>query len=102
MNIYGTSCNRWLVTPPIDLSELTNPVLMFNLALTAYNTSSAIPDPTAQADDKFMVIVSTDHGATWSASNATVWSNDGNGNYSFNQISPSGEDITIPLAPPSS
>ena len=98
VNIYGSSCNRWLVTPAIDLSGLTNPVLTFDLALTAYNSASPIPDPTAQADDKFMVIVSTDYGATWSASNATVWSNDGTGDYVFNQIPAAGQEVTISLS----
>jgi len=98
LNIYGTSCNRWLVTPSIDLSALTNPVLTFELALTTWNTSAAITDPNGQPDDKFMVIVSTDDGATWSAANATVWSNDGNGDYSYNQIPNTGEEISISLA----
>ena len=98
INIYGTSCYKWLVTPSIDLSALTNPVLTFELALTTWNTSAAITDPNGQPDDKFMVIVSTDDGATWSAANATVWSNDGNGDYSYNQIPNTGEEISISLA----
>ena len=98
LNIWGTNVNNWLVTPPIDLSALTNPVLTFDLALTAYNNASPIGDTTAQQDDKFMVIVSTDFGATWSAANATVWSNDGNGDHVFNHISAAGEEATISLA----
>ncbi len=98
INIYGTSCKNWLVSPAIDLGELTNPVLTFDLALTTYNSTGAISDPNGQPDDKFMVIISTDEGATWSAANATVWSNDGNGDYSFNQIPNTGEEITISLA----
>ena len=98
INIYGTSCYKWLVTPSIDLSALTNPVLTFELALTTWNTSAAITDPNGQPDDKFMVIVSTDNGATWSAANATVWSNDGNGDYSYNLIPNTGEEISISLA----
>ena len=98
VNIYGSSCNRWLVSPAIDLNGLTNPVLVFDLALTSFNSASPITDPTAQADDKFMVIVSTDFGNTWSAANATVWSNDGTGNYVFNQIPAAGQEVTISLA----
>ena len=98
VNIYGSSCNRWLVTPAIDLSGLTDPVLVFDLALTDFDNASPIEDTTAQGDDKFMVIVSTDYGATWSAANATVWSNDSTGDYVFNQIPATGQEVTIPLS----
>ena len=97
LNIYGTSCNKWLVTPAIDLTALTNPALTFDLALTGYNSTNPISNPTGQPDDKFMVIISTDNGATWSADNAIVWSNDSAGNYVFNQIPAAGQEITIPL-----
>ena len=98
VNIYGTSCKYWLVTPAIDLSQLSEPALMFNLALTDYNNADPIEDPTAQADDQFMVIISTDFGVTWSATNATVWNNTGTGNYAYNSISTTGENITISLS----
>ena len=97
INIYGISCHHWLVSPPIDLSSLNAPTLTFDLALTSWNSSSPIADPNSQLDDKFMVIISTDNGATWSASNAIVWSNDNTGTYIFNQIPAGGQEITIPL-----
>ena len=97
VNIFGTGCKYWLVTPEIDLSNLIEPALTFNLALTKYNTELPIADSTAQLDDKFMVIISTDNGNTWSASNATVWSNDSTGDYVYNHISYTGEEVTISL-----
>jgi hypothetical protein len=98
LNIYGTDTKHWLVTPPIDLGTMESPTLSFNLALTKYYTAAPILNPNAQADDKFMVIISTDSGATWNAANATVWSNDNNGDYVYNQIATTGEDITLSLA----
>ena len=98
INIYGTSAKYWLVTPPIDLSNLSEPTLYFDLALTDYNSASPIDDANDQQDDKFMVIISTDNGATWSASNATVWSNDSAAAHVYNQISTTGENINISLA----
>ncbi len=97
LNIYGTSRYFWLVSPSIDLNNLSVPNLSFYLALTDNNNASPIENLNGQADDKFMVIISTDDGASWSAANATVWSNDGSGDHSFNQISSIGEVINIPL-----
>ena len=98
INIYGSSCNYWLVSPSIDLSQLTNPTLMFSLALTDYYNTDPIEQIGNQPDDKFMVIISTDNGTTWSAANATVWDNTGNGDYSYDSISTAGEDIAISLS----
>ena len=97
VNVYGGSCRYWLVSPAIDLSTLTNPTLTFDLALTSYNTANPISDPSGQPDDKFMVIVSTDFGATWSYDNATVWDNT-TGDFVFNQIPATGDEISISLS----
>ena len=98
VNIYGTGCKYWLVTPEIDLSQLTDPTLTFNLALTDFGNENPIEnDSTAQTDDKFMVIISTDNGNTWSASNATIWSNDSTADHIYNQISYTGEEVIISL-----
>ena len=97
LNIYGTTVNNWLMTPAIDISTLTNPELTFDLALTAFNSTNPVSSSTTQADDRFIVFVSTDNGATWSMSNATVWDNVG-GDYVYNNISATGERISIPLS----
>jgi hypothetical protein len=99
LNIYGENTKYWLVTPSIDLSSLTNPALTFDLALTKFASSNPILNPTAQADDKFMVIISTDDGANWSAANATIWSDDTTmSNRAFSQIATTGQEVTISLA----
>ncbi len=98
INIYGTSCNYWLVSPSIDLSQLTNPTLMFSLALTDYYNADPIEQMGNQPDDKFMVIISTDNGTTWSEANATIWDNAGTGNHSYDSISTTGEEVIISLS----
>ena len=98
INIYYTSCNYWLVSPSIDLSQLNAPTLMFSLALTDFGNEDPIEQMGNQADDKFIVAISTDDGATWSAANATVWDNTGSGDYSYDSISTTGEDISISLS----
>ena len=70
-NIYGTSCKAWMITPEIDLSTASAPQLSFDVALTKYN-SATLPDTNVD-DDKFMVLISTDGGATWPAANAIKW-----------------------------
>ncbi len=98
INIYGTTIKYWLVTPEIDLSALTTPTLMFDLALTDFSNSNPVEDTAGQLDDRFIVMISTDGGTTWNMSNATVWNNTGTGDYVFNHISNTGDQVSISLA----
>ena len=98
LNIAGTDCHHWLVSPAIDLTGLSLPVLTFDMALTSHNSAAAIANPTGQADDKFVVLVSTDNGVTWDAGNAFVWSNQAGNERVFNQIPAAGQTVTLPLA----
>lgn len=97
LNIYGSSIQRWIVTPPIDLTSTTSPGLTFKLAYTRGSSTTAVT-PGSQPNHRFMVLVSTDMGLTWSASNATVWSNDGNGDFVLDSVPATGELFTIPLS----
>ena len=89
LNIYGTTIHHWLVTPEFNLSQN----LSFDLALTDYNNEDPIEDPTAQADDRFIVLIYADD--AWHI--LREWNNSGS-DYVYNTISTTGENVTINLS----
>ena len=93
VNIYGTSRYHWLVTPNINLTDDVQ--LTFDLALTKFSGTAFAVDPTQQADDKFVVLASTDNGATWTI--LRQWDNAGS-DYVYNNIATNGEEVAISLA----
>ncbi len=95
VNIYGTTRDGWLMTPPIDLGTGTNYQLEFDLALTDYANSNP-PEDSSGVDDKFAVVISTDGGTTWSSTNTLkLWDNAGT-NYYYS-ISSTGQHEIIDL-----
>ncbi len=70
---YGSK--TWLISPVIDLVKTAvNYHLMFDLALTDMDSNEApTEEDKVDTDDRFMVIISEDEGATWSKANATIW-----------------------------
>ncbi|MCR5657762.1 MAG: fibronectin type III domain-containing protein [Bacteroidales bacterium] len=91
VNIYGTSCKYWLVTPELTLAE--NPTMNFDLALTDYNNADPIEDATAQADDRFVVLVYANN--AWTI--LREWNNSGS-NDVYNTISTTGENVSIDIS----
>lgn len=88
------STNYWLVSPVIEM--LAGYQLSFDLALT----TKAGTNPTAvtageQNDDQFIVFISTDGGANWTA--LGTWGNQGQGT-SFDQISTEGQTVKFDLS----
>ena len=75
-NIYGTSWANWAVSPSIMLNADpdANVQLRFDAGLTPYSSSAASKRNTG-TDDRFVVLVSTDNGATWHI--LQEWNNSG-------------------------
>ena len=91
LNIYGTGCKYWLVSPNIEIG--TNYQLTFNAALTKNNSSNAAQ--TTGTDDKFAVLISTDNGSTWTQ--LALWDNAGSERV-LNNIATAGEEVSLSLA----
>ncbi len=95
INIYGTTRNGWLVTPPIAIPA-TGHELKFDLGLTDYSSTSPIEFIDGQEDDKFIVVISDSP----DMSNPIIlreWNNTGSG-YVFNDIPNTGTSVTIDLS----
>ena len=90
VNIYGTDCKYWLVTPPIAVSA--NDRLDFDVAFTDYGNGNE-PESVGD-DDKFIVAITTDNGATWTA--LSTWDN--SAQHSLASIPHTGTHVNIPLA----
>ena len=95
VNLYGTSCKYWLVTPTLLMEN--NVQLTFDLALTAYSGSNVPTPATNGSDDKFVVLISTDNMATWTI--LRQWDNAGS-QYVLNNIACSaiGEAVAFDLS----
>ena len=87
VNIYGTSCKKWMITPAIDLTTASNPVLQFDVAFTVYSSSSTGPATGFENNNSqaFIVAFSTDGGQTWDSSSAVRWQNAG-GQHTLSEI----------------
>ena len=85
--------NYWLVSPEIALID--SAVLSFDLAISS--EKSIHQAPFVSPNDRFMVMVSTDGGASWDVTNATIWSNGANGDYAFRQLNNQGNTFEIDL-----
>ncbi len=94
LNIAGTDTKHWLVSPVIEMQAGYQ--LTFDLALTT-NAGSAPTAVTAgeQNDDQFIVFISNDGGANWTA--LGTWGNQGQGT-SFDQISTEGQTVKFDLS----
>ena len=96
LNISGTTVNHWLTTTLADLGNDVDYQLEFDVSLNASGTSD--PPEQGGTDDRFVVIISTDSGATWSASNILrEWNNSGS-QYVYDEISSLGEHIVLDLS----
>lgn len=97
--ISGTVNDEWLISPTISLAG--SEVMRFDLALT--DSANPIPitaDPNGStgSDDRFIVIISTDNGVTWSDSNILrEWNNTGSADV-YNDIPYNGDNYSIDLS----
>jgi hypothetical protein len=89
VNIYGTSCNNWLVLPTLAMED--NVQLMFDVAYTAYSGTGA-PAQTGD-DDKFVVLVN--NGRTWEI--VRQWDNAGS-EYVLNDLNTTPITVAIDLS----
>ena len=70
-NIYS-SYKYWAVSPTIDLGDGSTILqVAFDLAVTDYYNSNPPEEPSP--DDKFMLLVSLDNGASWNVANGLVF-----------------------------
>ena len=91
VNVYGSSCKYWLVTPTLTMEN--NVQLSFDVAYTAYSGSGA---PAQNGtDDKFVVLITTDGGTTWTI--LRQWDNAGS-EYVLNNLNPTPATVTYDLS----
>jgi len=94
INIYGSSRNGWLITPPVDIPT-AGYELSFDLGLTDYGNGDPIEDPTGQLDDKFIVAMGTNPSMT-DAVILREWNNAGS-EFVYNQIPNTGTEVVLNL-----
>ena len=94
-NIYGTSFAYWVVSPLVSLAAPEDKAVMlhFDAAYNKYNNVDT--DPAVGEDDRFVVLVSTDNGASWQI--VKEWNNDGTGDYVLSEVPKEGKTYHVVL-----
>ena len=93
LNIWSNVTQHWLVTPQVVMQN--DCLLSFDMALTKYSGTMQPVTPGQQADDRFVVLASTDNGSTWII--LREWNNTGSP-YVYDNIRATGEHAEIDLA----
>ncbi|MBR0170684.1 MAG: fibronectin type III domain-containing protein [Bacteroidales bacterium] len=92
LNIYGTTAKYWIVTPSMAITESAE--LSFDYSLTAYASTGAAS--TNCPDDRFVVLITADNGATWTP--LAKWGSDSTrDDYAYTSITNSVQSIAFPI-----
>ncbi|MCT4664420.1 MAG: choice-of-anchor J domain-containing protein [Flavobacteriales bacterium] len=70
VNIWSTGTDEWLVSPSVNLEANHAKVLKFDAGVTQYNSTNAPTGGQMGPDDRVVILISPDNGATWSSANA--------------------------------
>lgn len=84
INIYGTSCYKWLITPAFDLRGVGDYSVRLSAKVALSKWSNNKPPTLDGSDDRLGVIISRDGGKTWRKRDATFWASDGSGKHPYN------------------
>lgn len=88
--------SNWLVSPIVDLNGEQGAILSFDIALTAWDSQDSIRSTMkGSLGNKFIVLVSEVGVDTWDS--VAVWSNDGKGDYVFDDIAVTGDFVQVDL-----
>ncbi len=68
INVYGAQHKEWLISPSINLNSSPKQI-EFNSGLTDFSGSGV---DNFGSDDRFLVVISTDNGITWSDTNVLM------------------------------
>lgn len=99
LNIYGTSAKYWMELPVMTLPAGNNLSLVFDAALSiySYEAGPGSAPGTNVADDKFLVAISTDGGATYLPANTTIWDTTATSTYNYTDLNHEYTTYQIPL-----
>ena len=98
LNDVTKGVNSWLFSPVVDFTDAAaNYHLLFDLALTDMDANEAPSEADQKdTDDRFIVVVSEDAGATWKPENAIIWGT-ATDNYQYYSIPSAGKRYEIDL-----
>jgi hypothetical protein len=88
----------WLFSPFVELKENSKQHLVFDLALTeSGSVTPVMPESKDNKDDRFIIVISDDYGATWKRENAIIWGHSVTDDYQFFDIPNTGKQYAIDL-----
>lgn len=90
--INGANKNAWLVSPEMELNA--NSILTLQAAFTNYGTMDAPLDGSID-DDRFVVMISHDHGSTWTELSA--WDQSQGSGHQLSDLSNSFSPLYVPI-----
>ena len=98
-NIYGSSWHYWAVSPSIDMSDAVGEGILLSVDAGMIPYSSSSTATYTGTDDRFLVAVSTDGGASWEAADVVAeWNNSGTGDYVYNEVPTTAQTYRINMS----
>lgn len=86
-NIYGSTWHYWAISPSIDMSNAVGQGILLSVDAGLVSYGSSTTANYSGTDDRFLVAVSTDGGASWKAADVVAeWNNSGTGDFVYNEI----------------